>query len=170
MQYFFKSCFAIVTTSLCSVSLMRMHWHLVPQQKKQSHTKAMMHWYTTSNRQGYFSQQGFLLNCLMMASLIATDDVYVHHPCQPSIFSSWNRFYVLDLKVSTYLSDRRNCQKSSISRQSYNAPYVTIDTRCPIANRNPIEGNKMAEELRLAANWFPPKAMNAWWKNTAELS
>jgi hypothetical protein len=60
MQYFFKSCFAIRTTSFCSVSLTRMHWHLVPQQKKQSYTKAAMHWYTTSNRQGnIFPYEGF---------------------------------------------------------------------------------------------------------------
>ncbi len=39
MQYFFKSCFAIVTTGFCSVSLMRMHWHKVPQEIKQSYTK-----------------------------------------------------------------------------------------------------------------------------------
>jgi hypothetical protein len=35
-----------------------------------------------------------------------------------------------------------------------------LDTRCPTANRNPIEGNKTEKELRPAANGFPPKAMN----------
>ncbi len=50
MQYFFKSCFAIVTTGFCSVSLTRMHWDPPPQQIKQSYTRATMHWYTTSNR------------------------------------------------------------------------------------------------------------------------
>jgi hypothetical protein len=35
-----------------------------------------------------------------------------------------------------------------------------LDTRCPTANRNIIEGNKTAKELRPAANGFPPKAMN----------
>jgi hypothetical protein len=38
MQYFFKSCLAIVTTGLCSVSLMRTHWPLVSQNK----TNAML--------------------------------------------------------------------------------------------------------------------------------
>jgi hypothetical protein len=36
-----------------------------------------------------------------------------------------------------------------------------LDTRCPIANRNPIEGNKMAKELRPAAKWVSPKG-NEW--------
>jgi hypothetical protein len=39
MQYFFKSCLAIATTGLCSVSLMRMHWRLVPQNR----TNAILH-------------------------------------------------------------------------------------------------------------------------------
>ncbi len=52
MQYFFKSCFSIVTTGFCLVSLTWMHWHPVPQEIKQSYTRATMHWYTTSNRQG----------------------------------------------------------------------------------------------------------------------
>ncbi len=39
MQYFFKSCLAIVTTGFGSVSLTRMHWHTVPQEIKQSYTK-----------------------------------------------------------------------------------------------------------------------------------
>jgi hypothetical protein len=52
MQYFFQSCFAIATTGNCSVSLTRMHWHPVPQQIKQSYTRATIHWYTTSTRRG----------------------------------------------------------------------------------------------------------------------
>jgi hypothetical protein len=54
MKYFSKSWFAIVTTGFCSVSPRRMHWHPVPQEIKQSHARATMHWYTTSNRQGIF--------------------------------------------------------------------------------------------------------------------
>ncbi len=34
IQYFFESCFAIVTTSFYLVSLTKMHWHLVPQEIK----------------------------------------------------------------------------------------------------------------------------------------
>jgi hypothetical protein len=33
-----------------------------------------------------FSQQVFLPNCFMMACLIVTDDVHIHHQCQQSIF------------------------------------------------------------------------------------
>jgi hypothetical protein len=36
-----------------------------------------------------------------------------------------------------------------------------LDARCPTANKNPIEGNKMATKLRPAANGCPPKATNA---------
>ena len=32
-----------------------------------------------------------------------------------------------------------------------------LDTRCPTANRNPIEGNMMAKKLRTAANRFPQR-------------
>ncbi len=39
IQHFLKSCFAIVTIGFCSVSLMRIHWHLIPQKIKQSYTK-----------------------------------------------------------------------------------------------------------------------------------
>ncbi len=39
IQYFIKSCLAIVTIGFCSVSLTRMHWHPVPQKIKQSYTK-----------------------------------------------------------------------------------------------------------------------------------
>ncbi len=94
MQYFFKSCFAIVTTSFCSVSLTRMHWHpVVPQEIKQSYTKnynALV--YTIKQARQSFSQQGFMPNRLMTACLIATDDVYVHYQCQQSIFPL-NGFY-----------------------------------------------------------------------------
>ncbi len=93
MQYFFKSCFVIVTTSFHSVRLTRMHQHPVPQKIKQSYTRAKMHCYTTSNRWGNFFQRGFLTNSSMTACLIATDDVYAHHQCQQSIFPSWNRCY-----------------------------------------------------------------------------
>ncbi len=93
MQYFFKSCFAIVTPGVCSVSLMRMHWHPVPQEIKQSYTKncnALV--YNTNQVRQFFFQQGLLPNCLMTACLIATDDVYIHHLCQQCIFPL-NRFY-----------------------------------------------------------------------------
>jgi hypothetical protein len=76
MQYFFKSCFAMVTTSFCSVSLTRMHWHLVSQGTKQSYTKnynALV--YNINQATQSFSQWVFLPICLMRAWLIATDDV-----------------------------------------------------------------------------------------------
>ncbi len=87
IQHFFKSCFAIVTIGFCSVSLTRMHWHLVPQKIKQSYTKnydALI--YNINQTRQYFSQRGFVPNRLMTACLIATDDVYIHHQCHQSIF------------------------------------------------------------------------------------
>ncbi len=102
MQHLFKSCFAIVTTGFCSVSPMRMHWHLVSQEIKQSYARTMMQWYTTSNRQGIFSQWGFFPYCLMMACLIATDDVYEHHKCQQSIFPLRKRFYASLIIILQY--------------------------------------------------------------------
>ncbi len=89
IQQFFKSCFAIVTIGCCSVSLTRMHWHPVPQKLKQSYTNnynAVV--YSINQARQSFSQQGFVPNCLMMAYLIATDDVHVHHQCYQSIFPS----------------------------------------------------------------------------------
>ncbi len=78
IQHFFKSCFAIVTIGCCSVSLTRMHWHLVPQKIKQSYTENYDALDTTSTRWGnLFSNEGFVPNCTMTACLIATDDVYV---------------------------------------------------------------------------------------------
>ncbi len=68
IQHFFKSCFAIVTIGCCSVSIMRMHWHLVPQKIKQSHTKnynALV--YNINQARQSFSQQGYMPNCLMTA-------------------------------------------------------------------------------------------------------
>ena len=87
IQHFFKVLISHITIGSCSVSLTRMHWHLVPPPKKCKVTlRTTMHWYTTSTRQGnLFSQQGFVSNCLMMACLIATDDVYIHHQCHQSI-------------------------------------------------------------------------------------
>jgi hypothetical protein len=64
MQYFVESCFAIVTTGFCSVSLTRMHWHPVPQQIKKSYTRATMHWYTKSNRWGIFFLARFFAKSL----------------------------------------------------------------------------------------------------------
>ncbi len=79
MQYFFKSCFAMVTTGFCSVSLTRMHWHLVPQEIKQSYTNNALVYNINQARQS-LSHQDFLPNCSMMACLIATDDVYMSVP------------------------------------------------------------------------------------------
>jgi hypothetical protein len=65
MQYLFKSCSAIVTTSFCSVSLTRMHWHLVPQKIKQNYTKnynALV--YNINQKKQSFSQQGFFAKSL----------------------------------------------------------------------------------------------------------
>jgi hypothetical protein len=93
IQHFFKSCFAIVTNSFCSVSLTRMHWHPVPQKIKQSYTKnynALV--YNINQARQFFSQQGFVPNRLMTVCLIATDDVYIHHQCHQNIFPL-NRFY-----------------------------------------------------------------------------
>jgi hypothetical protein len=87
MQYFFKSCSAIVTTSFCSVSLTRMHRHPLPQEIKQSYTKnydALV--YNINQARQSFSQQGFVPNCLMTPCLIATNDVYIHHQCHQSIY------------------------------------------------------------------------------------
>ena len=78
IQHFFKSCFAIVTIGFCPVSLMRMHLHPVPQKIKQSYTKnydALV--YNVNQARQSISQQGFVPNRSMTASLIATDDVYV---------------------------------------------------------------------------------------------
>ncbi len=93
IRHFFKSWFAIVTIGCCSVSLTRMHWHQVPQKIKQNYTKnynALV--YNINQARQSFSQQGFMPNCSMTDCLIATDDVYVHHQCQQSIFPL-NRFY-----------------------------------------------------------------------------
>jgi hypothetical protein len=71
IQYFFKSCFAIVTTSFCSASLTRMHWHPVPQEIKESYSKnynALV--YNINQARQPFSQQGFFPYCLMMACLM----------------------------------------------------------------------------------------------------
>ncbi len=87
IQHFFHSCLAIVTIGFCSVSLMRMHWHPVPQKIKHSYTKNYDTLaYNINQARHSFSQQGFAPNCLMMACLIATDDVYIHHQCHQSIF------------------------------------------------------------------------------------
>ncbi len=99
IQHFFKSRFSIVTISFCSVSLIRMHWHPVPQKIKQSYTKnydALV--YNINQARQSFSQWGFVPNRSMMACLIATDDVYVHHQCQQSIFPL-NR-YIASLKIT----------------------------------------------------------------------
>jgi hypothetical protein len=88
IKHFLKSCFAIVTIGCCSVSLMRMHWHPVPQKIKQNYTKnynALV--YNINQARQSFSHWGFMSNCSMTACLIATNDVYVHHQCQQSIFS-----------------------------------------------------------------------------------
>ncbi len=93
IKHFFKSYLAIVTIGFCSVSLIRMHWHPVPQKIKQSYTKnydTLV--YNINQARQSFSQQGFVPNCLMMACVIATDDVYIHHQCHKSIFPL-NRFY-----------------------------------------------------------------------------
>ncbi len=93
IQHFFKSCLAIVTIGCCSVSLRRVHWHPVPKKKKQSYTKnynALV--YNINQVRKSFSQQGSMPNRLLTACLIATDDVYVHHQCQQSIFPL-NRFH-----------------------------------------------------------------------------
>ncbi len=87
IQHFVKSCLAIVTISFCSVSLMRMHWHPVPQKVKQSYTKNYNTLvYNINQARQSFSQWGFVPNCSMMACLITTDDVYIHHQCHQSIF------------------------------------------------------------------------------------
>ncbi len=94
MQYFFKTCFAIVTTGFCLVSLTRMHWHPVPQEINQSYTRVTMHWYTTSNRQGNLFPMRFFAKLLYDGLFHALDDVYIHHQqCQQSIFPFRNRFY-----------------------------------------------------------------------------
>jgi hypothetical protein len=83
IQHFFKSCIAILTIGSCSVSLTRMHWHLVPPQKiMQSYTK---NYHNINHARQSFSQQGFVPNCLMTAYLIATDDVYTP-PVSPKRF------------------------------------------------------------------------------------
>jgi hypothetical protein len=51
--------------------------------------------------------------------------------------------------------------KSAIPAKAMMNLKAQLDTRCPTANRNPTEGNKMAKDLRPAANRFPPMAMNA---------
>ncbi len=94
IQHFFKSWFAIIVTiGFCSVSLTRMHWHLVSQKIKQSYTKNYNALVCNINQaRQSFSQWGFMPNCSMTACLIATDDVYVPHQCQQSIFPL-NKFY-----------------------------------------------------------------------------
>ncbi len=93
IQHNFKSCLAIVTIGFYSVSLKRMHWHLVPQKIKQSYTKnydALVH--NINQARQSFSQQGFVPNHSMTACSIATVDVYIHHQCHQSIFPL-NMFY-----------------------------------------------------------------------------
>ncbi len=86
IQHFFKSCLAIVTISFCSVSLMRMHWHPVLQKIKQKlHENYNTLVYNINQARQSFSQWGFVPNCLMMACLIATDDVYTP-PVSPKHF------------------------------------------------------------------------------------
>jgi hypothetical protein len=58
-----------------------------PPENKASYTKnydALV--YNINQARQYFSQQGYLPNRLMTACVIATDDVYIHHQCQQSIF------------------------------------------------------------------------------------
>jgi hypothetical protein len=86
IQHFFKSCFAIVIIGCCSVSLMRMHWHPVPQKIKQSCTKNYDALVYNSNQARQSFSRGFMPNCSMTAGLMATDDLYVHHQCQQNIF------------------------------------------------------------------------------------
>ncbi len=81
IQHFFKSCFAMVTIGFCSVSLTRMHWHLVPQKIKQSYTKnydALV--YNINQARQSCSQWGFVPNHSMTACLTATDVVYMLIP------------------------------------------------------------------------------------------
>jgi hypothetical protein len=93
IQHFFKSCLAIMTIGFCSVSITRIHWHLGPQKIKQSYTKNYSTLvYNINQVRQSFSQPGFVPKFLMMACLIATDDVYIHHQCHQSIFLL-NRFY-----------------------------------------------------------------------------
>jgi hypothetical protein len=84
----FKSCFAIVTIGCCSVSLMRMHWHLVPQKVKQSYTKKLR--YTGIQHQpgeAIFFPMRFMPKHSMTACLIATDDVYMYTTSVNKAFS-----------------------------------------------------------------------------------
>ncbi len=93
IQHFFKSCLAIVTIGFCSATLTRMHWHPVPQEISKVTLRTTIHWYTTSTRQGNIFPMRFCAKLRsMMACLIATDDVYIHHQCHQSIFPL-NRFY-----------------------------------------------------------------------------
>ncbi len=60
---------------------------LGPPEKKQSYTKNYDALVSNINQaRQSFSQWGFMPNRSMMACLIATDNVYVHHQCQQSIF------------------------------------------------------------------------------------
>ncbi len=99
IQHFFKFCLAIVTIGFCSVSLMRMHWHLVPQKIKQSYTKNYHTLvYNINQARQSFSQHGFVPTCSMTACLIATDDVCIHQQCHQSIFPNY-LFIMRHLKV-----------------------------------------------------------------------
>ncbi len=92
MQYFFMSCLAIVTTGLCSVSLMRMHWPLVPQNKTNAllpnNYDALV--YITEDR--HFLRKRFFANRLMTALLLATDEVHTQ-PVSIKDFCLKNRFF-----------------------------------------------------------------------------
>ncbi len=91
-QYFFKSCLAIATTGLCSVSLLRMYWPLVPQNR----TNAMLRnsydaLVYIANRSFFFFQKRIFANHLMTALLLATDEVHTQsllmkHFCLKNMF------------------------------------------------------------------------------------
>jgi hypothetical protein len=71
MQYFLKPCFAIATTSFCSVSLMEDELTPgAPTNKMQSYAISIttMHWYTSQTDEAFFSQQRIFANCLMNGS------------------------------------------------------------------------------------------------------
>ncbi len=90
MQYFFKFCLAIATTGLCSVSLMRMHWCLIPQNR--TNTMLRNNYNALVYTDKLFPKKGFFPIVRWRLFLLATDEV----PTQPvSIkhFCLKNRFF-----------------------------------------------------------------------------
>ncbi len=98
MQYFFKSCLAIATTSLCSVRLMRMHWCLVLQNRWNAmlcNINSALVYITNGKAIVYW--KSFFANRLMTALLLATDEVHaqpvlVKHVCIKNRFFCWSYY------------------------------------------------------------------------------